>query len=371
MFDHRRTRRGRIGATTVVALALATAACDTGTGPEVAEPLDTDAALADFDAVAATFDSDGWSGFQALSGSTPFGSSPAGIEAVAALPTNGGESRRFASRLAEALTRHAAGPDDGPARGPIISGWHRGTTFVYDPDTDEYVADLEREGAPETGVRFILYGTDAEGYPVVTDERGHADLIDEGDGSAEDIVLRLHVVYDERDILDYRTTLDHDATSGALTVAGFVAGPIHQLDFDVSVAAREDQGVTRLDVDFEMGVAGRGFSVVGSVRGMEDGGDDGSGSVDITVRHRSRSLRVDVTGEGGTLDGSILLDERLFATVSGPADDPVFLGADGEPLRPGEVLVLLRVVDAVEDVFDLLEDLIDPVDELVLLGFIL
>jgi hypothetical protein len=35
------------------------------------------------------------------------------------------------------------------------------------------------------------------------------------------------------------------------------------------------------------------------------------------------------------------------------------------------VLALLRIVDFVEDVFDLVEDVVDPVGELVALGWIL
>ena len=118
------------------------------------------------------------------------------------------------------------------------------------------------------------------------------------------------------------------------------------------------------------GVASRGFSITGTARGLREGSDE-SGAVKITVRHRTDTLELDVAGADGEIDGSIRLDGALFATISGPSDDPVFLGADGNPLRPGEVLVLFRVVDTLEDVFDLLEDLLDPVDELVLLGFIL
>jgi len=78
-----------------------------------------------------------------------------------------------------------------------------------------------------------------------------------------------------------------------------------------------------------------------------------------------------MTGAAGQPDGSILLNDELFATGGGDAESPTILSADGDPLTFDEQLVLHRVLDTIEDVFDFLEDLVDPVDELVLVGIIL
>jgi len=367
------SRKPGLRAAGTMLLGLMSAACDGSTAPSITESLDTDAAIEDFQALENVFASEDWAAFQALGGRTPFGAAGASIEVAGALAgaatRDGGLS--LTSTLVDRVVAAHADFDEAPALGPIISGWHRGSTFVYDPSTDEYEPDLTREGAPATGVRFIVYAVDPAGVPIIAEERGYADLIDEGDGSAEDIALRLRVVMGDETVLDYLTTLDHDATSGALSVGGFLAGDGARLDFDIRAAAREADGVTLLDVDFDLAVEARGFSITGAVRGIEDGAEDDGGSVDITVRHRSDSLRVDMTGADGLLDGSVYLNDRLFATVQGPEDDLVFLGADGHPLRPGEILVLHRIVDVIEDAFDFLEDLIDPVDEIVLLGVIL
>ena len=61
----------------------------------------------------------------------------------------------------------------------------------------------------------------------------------------------------------------------------------------------------------------------------------------------------------------------MFATVSGDPDNPTFLGASGEELTLSEVAVLLRVVAVVADVFQMFEDLVEPVGHLVVLGVIL
>jgi hypothetical protein len=357
---------------TMLALAALAAACETSTAPDLDAPFDTEAALADYQAIEGLLASSDWAGFRALSGRTPFSGSPAGVEIVSALGVAGSsdDARSFAADLATRLATIAARSET-PSRAPIISDTHRGATFVYDPDTDRYVVDPDRAGAPATGVRFVIYDLDGDGRPDVGQEIGYADLVDEGDGSAEDVVLHLTVVVGETTVLDYRTTVDVGLTWGAITVNGFLQGEGDvRLDFDIEAKGTRTLDGGTLDVTFEIGVASRDFYITGSVSGAEGSGQ-GSGSIELTVRHGSHEIRAELTGEAGQLDGSLFLNGELFATVTGAADNPTILSADGDPLTFGEQLVLHHVVDTVEDVFDFLEDLVDPVDELVLVGIIL
>jgi hypothetical protein len=361
-----KTRLNRLA--TIAAMSVFAAACDSSTGPDLEMPLDTDAALADYQAMDAALGSAEFAGFQALGGRTPFGGAAA-IDVVAALSTpNADDGRAYALSLARHI--QAADATHAPAGAPIISDTHRGVTFVYDPETDDYAPDPERTGAPATGVRFITYEVDAGGTPIVEQETGYADLVDEGDGSAEDVVLHLIVVQNGTTVLDYRTTLDQNPNRGALTLHGFLQGDGVRLDFHIEAVGTETEGQTTLDVAFEFRVDTRDFSVVGSVSGIEEG-TEGEGDIDLTVRHRTHSIRVDMNGNDGILDGTVFLNGDIFATVSGPADNPTILGQGGEPLTLGEALVLHRIVDTIEDVFDFLEDLIDPIDELVILGILL
>lgn len=366
-----RIRPGRIAA--IATLAVVAAACGTSTEPEVVE-LDTDAAMQDYETLDAVLSSNELVGFRALGGRTPFGGAPAvAMDAAARMGMlrDRDGSRTYALGLFERLADSRAA--DGPMAAPIISELHRGATFVYDPEADDYAVDPEREGAPETGVRFITYEVDAAGFPIVEEENGYADLIDEGDGSAEDIVLHLIVVHDGATALDYRTTLDENENRGALTVRGFLSGDGVRLDFDIEAVGTGPEGATTLDVAWDLRVAQRDFSITGSVSGIgeDDEGDDGNGSVDVTVRHRDASIRIDVQNTDGIMDGTIFLNGDIFATVSGPEDEPTILGQGGDPLTMGEMLVLRQIFDTIEDVFDFLEDLLDPVDDLVILGFIL
>ncbi len=340
------------------------AACDNTTAPDFGLDLATDAAAADYAAFDSVFGTPGWSGFEALGSRTPWGGGPANASAVAGL--RGARSgRQFATQLAQRLTAGAR-----PANAPVIDNY-RGDTFVYDPDTGEYAVDPDRTGAPAKGVRFVIYEVDLFGEPIVEEEIGHADLIDEGDASAEDVALQLLVVADDITVLDYRTTVDLTLTSGAITVEGYLQGERGvRLDFDIEAVGTRQFDHSTLDIEFDLGVDARDFSIVGTVHGVEDG-PEGDGDVELVVRHRTQSIRLDVSGAEGEIDGSVYLNDQLFATVRGDAENPTILSAEGEPLTAGQMFVLAHVVDVVEDVFDFLEDLVDPVDEIVFLGLIL
>lgn len=363
-----RTIRRRIRLAALAGVATVAAGCQASTEPEPQEPFDTEAALADHEAVRAALQAPELDAFRALAGRTPFGDGPAGVDALASAGTAESDGRSFSLALARRLAEHAT--EGGTAAAPIISDTHRGSTFAYDPEQGEYGVDPERTGAPENGVRFILYEVDAEGVPNVDEEIGFADLVDEGDGSVEDVVLHLTAVVDGDVVVDYRTALDDDGSRGLLTVHGFLVGDRVRLDFDIEAVGRRDGDRTMLDIAFELRVDQRDFSVTGTVRGVEEGGA-GEGDIDVVVRHRTRSLRLDVRGSDGSIEGSVFLNGDLFATVSGPVHDPTFLGRSGEPLTFWQRLALHRIVDRLEDVFDLLEDLVDPVGDLVFLAIVL
>jgi hypothetical protein len=353
---------------TLAALAAFAAACESTTGPEVR--LDFESAAADYAAIDSLFASDGWAGFQALGARTPYGASPAAIEAVASLSgsAEAHTGRAFAVGLAE---RMRAASTSGAALSPIISETHRGSTFVYDPALDRYAVDSTRTDAPANGVRFVVYDVDEGGTPIVAEEIGYADLIDEGDASAEDVALRLVVVANDVTVLEYATTLDIGLGQGSLTVAGFVQGDNGaRLDFDIAATGRHFFGYSTLDLEFDLAVEARDFSIAGRVSGVQEG-VEGEGDVDLMVQHGSHSVRLDVSGENGILDGAVSIDGALYATIDGPAANPTILSADGDALTTEEMLVLWHIVDVVEDIFDFLEDLVDPVDEIVVLGVIL
>jgi len=355
----------------LAAAALMLAGCDSSTGPDEGPAFDTEKAQADHEALDVLLSSDFMEGFRAMSAGIDFQS--VGAEGALAMalgkelpalsdPARAGSA---ATRVVEVMAER----EQRPLESPIISQFSRGKTFAYDPGLGRYAWDPELEGAPETGVRFILYEPGTDGKPDPSAQIGYADLIDEGDDSAEDIALRLVVVEGSDTVLDYRTTLDVADQSGTITVDGFLQGDQDRLDFQIEVTGSGGDDGNARDINFEMGLDTRDFLIQGSVSGVESDSGEG-GDIDLLVAHGSDSFQVDVTGTDQALDGTVYLNGQLFVTVSGSPDDPLFTNAGGASPTFTETLVLRQIIDSTEDVFDFWEDLLDPVDELVILAII-
>lgn len=348
------------------------AACETGTEPKDGPAFDAEAALADYRAMDSLLASGPMAAFRAMAQGVTFSSLGTEMELAVGIASelerieDPGDLQARAVRIA----RIASGLGPEGARNPIISSFRRGKTFAYDPALGRYVIDPERTGAPETGVRFLLYAPGPGGKPDAEREIGHADLIDEGDGSAEEIALRLILVVEGATILEYRTTVDILADGGKITVEGFFQGEWDRLDFAIQVQGSAGAGNPTVDVSFEMGIAERDFLISGSVHGF-DGESGEGGEIDLTVRHGTDSFAVQVSGDGDTIEGTFFLNGALFATVQGDSESPTFSGASGGELTWPEMLVLRQILDSAEDVFDFFEDLLDPLDELVILALIL
>lgn len=364
------TRWGRVLTLTLVA--GMGAACETGTEPAEDPSFDAEAALLDYAAMDSLLASDAMAGFRAMAGGVTLLSFPEEME-VAALV--GAELERvvrgeYPTRMTRRFMEMAEGARGDPSRSPIISPLRRGTTFVFDPALGRYVMDPSLDGAPETGVRFLLYEEGPDGRPDPQREIGYVDLIDEGAGSAEDIALRVVVVTSGDVLLDYRTTVDVVESGGAVTVEGFLQGEEDRLDFEITIRGSTAGGESTADITFEMGIGARGFQISGSMHGVD--GDTGEGGrVDLSVRHGSDSFSVEIQGNPDHLEGTFRVNGEVFATLEGHPDSAVIRGATGEEPTWAEVLVLRHIVDLSEDVFDLFEDLLDPLDEIVVLAIIL
>ncbi|MGD8360238.1 MAG: hypothetical protein PVJ04_02320 [Gemmatimonadota bacterium] len=365
------TQRWRMLLTLAFAVWI-TAGCETGTEPKDGPAFDAEAALEDYQALDAVLGSPTMDGFRALAQGVTLASFgeevgfAAGVASELDLLRRPSGPRPFAARLAKL----ASGAGGVRSLNPIISSFRRGKTFVYDPSLGRYVMDPNAEGAPDTGVRFLLYEPGLGGKPDTEREIGYADLIDEGDGSPEEIALRLMVVRDEVTILDYRTTVDILTRGGKVTVDGYLQGEFDRLDFDIQVMGASDEDGDSVDISFEMGIATRDFLISGSVRGVD--GDSGEGGeVSLLVRAGRDSFSIEASGSADDIEGTFRLNGELFATVVGNPDSPTIKGRDGGDLTWAETLVLRQILDSTEDVFDLFEDLMDPVDELVIIALIL
>lgn len=339
------------------------AACESATSPATSDALDPNLALSDYAAMDRILATDALAGFRALDGRTGLRiSSALGVSAQVTGVRDGTSARDLTLQLARELS-------GGTASKEIISPRHRGMTLVYDAGTDTYAVSPGRAGAPANGVRFVTYEIDAAGKPVPSQETGYADLLDEGATTGETVVLRLLVVNKAATVLDYRTRLTLMGETGSISVDGFMSDGAARLDFDVTVTSRKSGLKTLLDADFDLQVKTRAFSILGKVRGIDEA--TGDGSVALTVSHAASSVAVKLLGSNGAVDGTFEVNGKLLATATGDAKDPTITGPTGGQLTGGELLMLMHIVDMTDSVMDLVEDLVKPVDNLVVLGWLL
>ncbi|RMH16657.1 MAG: hypothetical protein D6701_08560 [Gemmatimonadetes bacterium] len=332
----RRSESGRLLAAALAAAALA-ACADDGTRT-LSEPFDPAAVQADQRALEQVLSSDALAAFEAL-----------GLRVERERPL----------RVV------------GAAGVPVISDESRGVTFVYDPVQDRYVPDAGRAGAPETGVRFILYDVDAaSGRPDVTREVGHADLIDEGDDTPDGPALRFVVTHTGEVVLDYAVAASGGEDAGSVAIDGTLGAGVDRLDFDIDLEGRREAGRESADLAFALEMPERDFAAVARVANVHDTGED-TGEVVLTVRYDGVTFGVELNGSRSLLEGTFSVDGEPFAVVSGDPADPAITRPDGSPLEPEQVRALVGVLQLQEHAFRLLGDLMRPAGDIIHLGIVL
>lgn len=343
-------------------------ACGDSTGPD--QPFSADDAADDYAAMDAIVNTAAWDDFRTSSQQFSFGDGSSVPAAFAQVVEGGLEGLRSGDgeRAARDIVNSIGDLDISGQS--IISEDHRGVTFIYDEVVEDYVAS-ELAGAPVTGVRFILYELDGSEVPIVANEIGFVDLIDEGD-DIEPIALRLSATANDINFLDYRVELEHPdgPGSGSVMVDGFLRNDVDQLDFSIDVVSSATPGVETLDITFDAAIGSRDFAIAMTMAGVDDETGENA-SVTMTVTHGIHSIAVVADVEQGVMDGTITLNGDLFATMTGDPDDPTFTSASGTGLTAAEIAMLIRVGTVTEQVFTLFGELLEPAMHIVFIGLVL
>ncbi len=247
---------------------------------------------------------------------------------------------------------------------PVLPADALGKTFIYDAATDRYVVDPTRTGAPGNGVRYILYAINpVTGEPLVGQEIGYADYLDEGRSLPNGVALRLVVVSKGVTYLDYSLSLVGTLQSVTVGVKGFIRGHTNQLAFRIDVVAHGPGQAAILDVDFAFELPALNFRATGVVHGATvDGG--GNQTVDLAVQVGSDLIEVSATQESNGLNARFKVNGALFATATGDPKHPVIRGADGSALTADELTALQGIVGLTDGVFKLLGNLLAPASAL-------
>jgi hypothetical protein len=277
-------------------------------------------------------------------------------------------SKQLAVATAERLM--TAGARDVSPASPALRSGSLGTTYIYDPAVERYVPAPGRAGAPANGVRFILYAVNPITHePIVSVEVGYADLIDEGATRPTGVGLRLIVVSEGTTYLDYRVAIDGSPNAGTLAVSGFLTDGETRLDFDISASGTVGPTGATMDVAFEFDVPARAFNVIGTVQGTHGSGGD-LGRINLVVRSGLTKIDVAVTGDEHTINATVLVNNEIFATITGDHHNPVIRGAGGRELTPQEIEALQGIFRLVGAVFELFGNLLTPVAAILALSTI-
>ncbi|MFQ5690744.1 MAG: hypothetical protein ACE5HQ_10780 [Gemmatimonadota bacterium] len=360
----------------VAGLAVAGAGCsgDSATGVG-GVPVSFDAARTqeDIQAVNRVFGSDVWQSFQAFGHSVTSAPASASGAAAAGLAVENlarlapSEARRAAVDLTRLILSQAGGRVSA-SRVPRIPPGIRGTTFVLDPETRQYVPDPDRTGAPPNGLRFILYAVNPfTGEPVVTAEIGHADLTDEGDSLPDAVALRLRIVSEGTTFLDYTVQAGGSETGGALSVAGFVRDRETRLEFDIAVTTKSDPNGESADVSFHLMIPQRRFAADGTVAHV-NGQTGQADRIELAVRVGEDTIGFTATQTETAVDATFTVNGRVFATLTGDPMNPEVLGADGRKLTREEARALNDIASLTDTVFRLLGQLLQPASSILGLG---
>jgi hypothetical protein len=343
----------------LAALALtALAGCGKdSTAPDA--PFDPAGTSSDIGALEASFDSPATAGFAAAADAIGdvLGETPAAA-AVKAMPTKaliaGGKpgAGHYAATLAKVYARPSSGITPSLSTAAILDE-HLGVTFTRDPETLEY-GPSDRTGAPQDGVRFIVYAVDPISGAVIAPlvEVGYADIVTTETISAA--TVRIELVSGGVTYLDYAVGVTGSASQLTVTISGFVSNGDDRVNFDLDTHLTD----TSFGVDYTLTVPTRGGfridfeaeSTEGSMTAtLEARGPHGSVTISGTQTTTSATFDVEVNGE-------------LFATITtSGSEPPVITGADGEPLTEAEMQALGEILAIFLQGFTFFGDLMIPV----------
>jgi hypothetical protein len=346
---------------TLAAAAVALSGCGSESAPTV--PFNPSGANADLEAVNTTFASPAFSDFSALSVlfDAALGGAPLVSASAAALDVRGGGTVRgiqaAAARSAERIARIMPRPAGGSfsSSSVAIPPEFLGKTFVYSAGSYEVSA---LTGAPTNGVRFLLYAID----PVTLlptdplDQTGYVDLIDLSSGTTS--AARVIVVSGTTTYLDYRVSATSTATSGRVTVLGFITDGSTDATFNLRATLTADAGLT---LSYSLDVPQRDLSIdlTMSINSTTD-----ISTINLTLDMRGQNGWVRLTGQltadGGTIN--VAVNGTPFATITSTAGaEPVISGADGQPLAQDELDALQRVFEFAGGSFIAFDQLVAPV----------
>jgi len=243
-----------------------------------------------------------------------------------------------------------------------VAGAPAGTTFVWDPATDVYVASSDA-GAPANGDRFILYAlslrTGLPSLPLTS--IGYVDLTDASAGAVGVTLVGTPATGPPATYARY--CVARGATS-VTSLVGFVTDGTTRLDLRVRT---DSTAPGTLSVQTAIAVAGRDVQLSEAVTVSPAGGDTARMTTDLRVTSGGETVRatadvtVDTTTRIGAGRMTVSVNDGAFATLTLGGPDLVVAAAAGVTLTTADETTLRALFSTSFELFGTVRVLFTPV----------
>ena len=373
----------------VAVAAIVVAACKDSNGPQ--PQLSNPQQLAsDLQTVSSVFTSPTLQSFGALRTATgsPIGAAPATGALLGAAPVvpprMANQPYADAAARLQAM-RLAASAFSPTSAASVIPPTLLGKTFVWDPNTHQYVADpTATPPAPSNGVRIILYQVDASGQIIENPLTpvGYVDLLDQSDVSTN----KLEVIVNggtpaniTANYADYTVsgTVTRNAsnvvTAFSASAVGFVSDGAggHRLDFNASFSVTNldtDNPDAQLDVTWSLNNPAVSLALHETIATPD--ADHATLTIDFSVTRGSETVRLAgtvtavVSSQTVTYDLTVYVNGQVYARITGTYPNIQIRHADGTPLSQDELAALEGLFQVPADATNVIEDLFHPAEHL-------
>jgi hypothetical protein len=357
--------RSVFGASLLLALV---AACggNNGVGPmKPADPLQT---AANVQGISANFSSPMFESFSLAGQYSPAPAGPVGtIRALlsTAAPALAGRPLSFVEggRAAAALRAALVAPSGGISA-TVLPDTLLGKTFEWDTVNSTGYVKTDRTGAPTKGVRFILYALNVFGSsPVLPlQEVGYADLIDESTSSVQQLHIVVVGLDPARTYLDYTISGTSTASSGTVTVVGYITNGTRRLDFHCSLTFNATSAA--FDIAFDVNAENAHVRLKLTLTqptattlriGVDFRLQFGSEVVTVTG---TDTIDTGTGSETGTL--TVRVNGGVYATITITDNNVSYTGGGGQQLTGDDLTALQAIFAAINDVLDGFDALLAP-----------
>src|SRR6184192_2541937 len=243
-----------------------------------------------------------------------------------------------------------------------VAGAPAGTTFVWDPATDAYVASSD-SGAPANGERFILYAlSQRTGLPSLPlTSIGYVDLIDSSAGAVGVTLVGTPATGPPATYARYCVAR---GTASVTSLVGFVTDGTTRLDLRVRT---DSTAPGTLSVQTAIAVAGRDVQLSESVTVSPAGGDTARMTTDLRVTSGGETVRatadvtVDTTTRIGAGRMTVSVNDGAFATLTLGGPDLVVAAAPDVTLTTADETTLRALFSTSFELFGTVRVLFTPV----------